>query len=29
LLIASSVILINVLVDLSYAWANPKLRVQG
>lgn len=29
LMIASSVILINVFVDLAYAWANPKMRVQG
>lgn len=28
LLIASSVIMINVAVDLAYAWANPKMRVQ-
>ncbi|MCM2282253.1 MAG: ABC transporter permease subunit [Bdellovibrionaceae bacterium] len=28
LLIASSVILINVGVDLAYAWANPKMRMQ-
>ncbi len=29
LLIASAVILINTMVDLAYAWANPKMRLQS